>query len=245
MARGDVVMLEFNELTASLMDRFIDEGRLPAFERFRDESVVALTEPDEPQHELNPWVQWLTVHTGVSFAEHGVFKLGEGAKLAQPTIADVVAEAGDPTWICGSMNQPFRPRPGAYLPDPWNPDARCQPADLRPFADFVRAHVQEHSNPNTNTSASDLARLGWFMARHGLSGRTIGHGLTQLFGERRSGRGSWARGDDARPVGLGSLLEHATSHECPVQHVLLEQHGSLPARLLAELRTREVRGSAH
>ena len=47
MAAGQVIVLEFNELTPSLIDRFIGEGALPNFARLRSESRVFTTIADE------------------------------------------------------------------------------------------------------------------------------------------------------------------------------------------------------
>jgi hypothetical protein len=35
-----VILLEFNELTPSLMNKFIDDGRLPNFKKFQSESEI-------------------------------------------------------------------------------------------------------------------------------------------------------------------------------------------------------------
>ena len=73
-----VLMLEFNELSPELMHRFITEGHLPNFKRLSDESLVYVTDAQEAQEVLEPWIQWVTVHTGLSYEEHGVFLLGDG-----------------------------------------------------------------------------------------------------------------------------------------------------------------------
>lgn len=190
-----VLMLEFNELSPRLMDRFIREGLLPNFRRLRDESFVALTDPEETQDGLEPWIQWVTVHTGVARSEHGLEKLGEAARLDFPTVGQVVAEAGGQVWMCGSMNLPRAAAGGGwFLPDPWNPDARPHPAELSPFADFVRANVQEHSNPTgPSLGFASVFRFLWLLVRRGLSLRTIQIAASQLVNERKGTRGRWAR----------------------------------------------------
>lgn len=189
-----VLMLELNELAPRLMDRFIDEGVLPNFARFRSESTVAITDPEEPQSGLNPWIQWVTVHTGASREAHGIEKLGEASKLELPTIGSVVGEAGGTAWLCGSMNLPaVAAGGGLYLPDPWNATERPSPADLEDFAAFVRANVQEHSNASATLSPKSVTRFAWHQLRHGLSPTTVRHTLDQLVSERRGRRGRWAR----------------------------------------------------
>ena len=88
-----VILLELNELTPTLMFRFMQEGRLPNFQRFFDESQVYTTDAGEQGVNLNPWIQWVTVHSGQSFAEHGIFRLGDGGRLTSPCVGDVVSRA--------------------------------------------------------------------------------------------------------------------------------------------------------
>lgn len=188
-------MLEFNELSPRLMQRFIGEGVLPNFRRFRDESVVVVTDPEESQDGLEPWIQWVTVHTGTSREEHGLEKLGEANRLNVPTIGQQVTAAGGSVWMCGSMNLPRSAAGGGwFLPDPWNPDSAPDPEDLRAFSDFVRANVQEHSNSSADVlTPRALSRFGWFLSRRGLRASTVRDAVKQLLDERRGERGAWAR----------------------------------------------------
>ncbi|WP_436795774.1 hypothetical protein [Actinospongicola halichondriae] len=194
MNQPSVLMLEFNELAPRLMDRFIAEGHLPNFARLRDESTVTITDPEESQEGLEPWIQWVTVHTGVSRAEHGLEKLGEASRLNHPTIGQAVSAAGGHVWLCGSMNLPRKAAgDGTFLPDPWNPDSTPRPESLAAFSSFVRSNVQEHSNTSASQSPVDLARFGAHQLRHGLRLRTVRHATRQLLNERRGLRGRWAR----------------------------------------------------
>ena len=70
-----MILLEFNELSPALMDAFIDQGCLPNFKRLRESSQVFTTVAEEVAPNLDPWIQWVTVHSGLSFDEHGVFHL--------------------------------------------------------------------------------------------------------------------------------------------------------------------------
>ncbi len=181
-----VLVLELNELCPSLLERFIASGDLPNFERLRADSLVYVTTADEPQGRLNPWIQWVTAHTGVGFDEHGVFKLGEGSNLGIPTVADAVGDDAGKVWLCGPMNVvPTKPVNGRWLPDPWNPSDYAGASDMAPFIDFVRANVQEHTNDSRRLSAGAVSALLRFMGGHGLSRSTVGATMRQMVGERR------------------------------------------------------------
>jgi hypothetical protein len=182
----DVIVLEFNELTPSLVDRFIAMGRLPNFARLRSQSIVAVTDAEEAPPALEPWIQWVTVHTGLSYAQHKVFDLGDGPRLDAPRIWDMVSQAGLTSWICGSMNAAVRGDHfnGLVLPDPWATDIKARPAGLfEPYLDLVRTYVQEYTTDRPNVSKATIMRFARFMVANGLSTKTVFQAVRQLAGE--------------------------------------------------------------
>jgi len=194
MATGaSVILLEFNELTPSLMSRFMREGKLPNFHRLWSQANVYTTDAEETPPALNPWIQWVTVHSGLSFTDHGIFHLGDGHKLRQKCIWDLVSDAKLRVWVCGSMNVKYDSTlNGALLPDPWTSEPQPYPAELAPYAKFVQKQVQEHTNHDTPISRSDYLKFFHFMATHGLSVSTIRE-ITQQLLRERMGNSSWKR----------------------------------------------------
>ena len=190
-----VMMLEFNELSPELMNRFITEGHLPNFKRLRDESHAYVTDAQEAQEVLEPWIQWVTVHTGLSYEEHGVFLLGDGPKCDKLRIWDILSREGFKSWICGSMNLRYEePFNGLVLPDPWTVGAKPHPLhEFDPYLRFVTVQVQEHTNSSVPLSKNDyIAFLKWMMA-HGLSAATITYIMKQLATEKMTGKFRWRR----------------------------------------------------
>jgi predicted AlkP superfamily phosphohydrolase/phosphomutase len=182
----DVIVLEFNELTPSLVDRFIAMGRLPNFAALRAQSIVAVTDAEEVPPALEPWIQWVTVHTGLSYAQHKVFDLGDGPRLSEPRIWDMVSQAGLKSWICGSMNAAVQSEhfDGLVLPDPWATDIKARPAGLfEPYLDLVRTYVQEYTTDKPNVSKVTMMRFARFMVANGLSTKTVFQAVRQLAGE--------------------------------------------------------------
>src|SRR2546430_3338229 len=88
-ANSSVILLEFNELSPELIDGFMRAGELPSFQRLYRESSVSTTDAQESAPNLEPWIQWVTFHTGLSFDEHGIFHLGDGHKLKQKCVWDI------------------------------------------------------------------------------------------------------------------------------------------------------------
>ena len=189
-----LIQLEFNELSPLLMDRFIAQGHLPNFQRLREASQVFVTDAGEDPPNLEPWIQWVTAHTGLPYAEHKVFDLGDGHKLNAPRVWDIAGETGAKVWICGSMNASFRkPIQGFILPDPWTTGIKPYPeGEFEPFFHFVRTHVQEHTRAESPLGKGDQLRFIAFMVKRGMSAETVGRIIQQLR-EERSGAGRWKR----------------------------------------------------
>lgn len=188
-----VILIELNELTVSLIERFMGEGRLPNFQRFYRESLAFTTIAAERTPNLEPWIQWVTVHTGLDYAEHGLFHLNEGHRLVAKRIWDHVCETGRSAWVCGSMNVRTEPGfKGALLPDPWCTLVPPSPAELGPYFHFVQKSVLEYSNDRVPLSKADFIAFGAFLTRRGLSLRTVKNVVEQLVSER-SGHNRWKR----------------------------------------------------
>ena len=189
-----VILIELNELVPELMGRFMSEGQLPNFKRFHDESLVYTTDADESGDNLNPWVQWVTLHSGLSFEQHGVFRLSDGHKLQAPCVWDSLSDAGYKSWICGSMNARFdRPLNGFFLPDPWSAGLDPFPqGEFEVFCEFVAKNVQKHTDKNAGLSKKDAFQFLKFMLRHGLKMETMTWAASQILGERRRDIG-WRR----------------------------------------------------
>ena len=182
-----VILVEFNELTPNIMFDLINKGLLPNFKRFHDQSQAYTTDANESGENLNPWVQWVTVHSGLDLENHKVFKLSDGYKLKEPCIWDLVSQNGGTSLICGSMNCSVSPSfKGALIPDPWSTNVEAKPEELNAYLKFVRNNVQEHTAASKGLTPGDIVRFMAFMATHGLSMSTIIATIKQIASERLS-----------------------------------------------------------
>jgi hypothetical protein len=189
-----VIVLEFNELCPSLMEQFMKQGLLPGFSRLHSESYAYVTDAEEVAPNLEPWIQWVTVHTGLSFPEHGIHDLGDGHKLSFPRIWDLVSDSGRKVWVCGSMNAATRGKVNGYvLPDPWSTGIEPQPAgEFDAYWRFVRTYVQEYTRKRVPLTRSDYLKFLRFLMSRGLSARSVSHTVSQVLSERK-GKGRWRR----------------------------------------------------
>lgn len=191
-----LIFAEFNELCPWLIERWMDEGKLPNFRRLQRQSVTFTTTADvtDPA-DLEPWIQWYSLHTGLSFDQHGVFHLTEGAKAEHDDLWHAAHRAGLKVGSFASMNtRAFAFQDSFYVADPWCDDGNAHPPALNTYNRFVAHNVREYSNPDQRLTIGDAARFAGFMATHGLSARTAGAIAAQLATERlKDRRLSWRR----------------------------------------------------
>ena len=171
-------------------------GDLPNFKKFHADSHVFVTDVDvNDAVNLEPWIQWFSVHTGVAFEEHGVFHLTDGPNAAYPDIWRVLSKSGYRVGNFSSMNAKGFDLPGSFfLPDPWCVTETAHPRELSVFHDTVARQVQEYTNPEDAMKMMDYVRFLFFIVSHGLSVGTS-HGIArQLMAEKLvDGRLTWKR----------------------------------------------------
>ena len=70
--------------------------------------------------EVEPWIQWVSAHTGLTLAEHGIFRLGDIVSHELPQIWEQLEESGLRVGAISPMNAKHRlHKPAFFVPDPW------------------------------------------------------------------------------------------------------------------------------
>lgn len=186
-----VIMLELNELTPSLIHKFMAEGHLPNFKKIHAESKVYTTDANASGEELNPWIQWVSVHTGLAPKEHGVFLLNEMKNFDGDFMWDQLSNKGISSWVCGSMNAKYKEGfKGHFIPDPWATGASAYPANkFDTYFDFISQSVHGHAS-NEHVSAINFVK---YMLGNGLSFTTLVKIATQVISEVFNKSISWKR----------------------------------------------------
>ena len=187
-----LILVEFNELCPTLLREYMDSGKLRNFQLFFQSSTAFTTDAGEEPPNLEPWIQWVTVHSGMPFAEHGVFHLGDGAKLQKKCLAEVLSDAGVPVGVFGSMNLNYKRLNGYLIPDPWDKQGVATPPWAQTFYQTVARQVKDSSG-DKGLSKKDVANLGWFLVRRAFSLRTMKAIAGQLLRERADLGVKWQR----------------------------------------------------
>src|SRR5437773_95224 len=109
-----VLLLEFNEINWTIIDPMIQKGKLPNFARLRAEGASASPESVDLAPHMDPWVTWVTVHTGVDRSVHGATVLEQDvASIKSRRTWQYAVEAGKSVGVFGSISAyPPYPVPG-------------------------------------------------------------------------------------------------------------------------------------
>lgn len=118
-SRKKLIFLELNEVNFDIAKNYIVPLSLVNFGRLFGLGVRR-TISEVNYEELEPWIQWVSAHSGLTSAEHGVFRLGDIISSDVPQIFEKVEFAGLTVGAISPMNAANRLKSPAYfIPDPW------------------------------------------------------------------------------------------------------------------------------
>lgn len=114
--------VELNEFDLGLARALAETHGLPNLRRVLDlPHSRTETRDREETGFLEPWVQWVSVHTGTESGVHRIKNLGDVDKLAEPQVWETLSRAGVSSGAWGVMNatRGDAERCRFFLPDPW------------------------------------------------------------------------------------------------------------------------------
>jgi hypothetical protein len=153
-----VLFLELNEVNFEFLRTYAGSGELPTFHRLLERHGYARTSSESKYEELEPWIQWVTAHTGKTLSEHGIFRLGDIVNHDIPQVWERFEAKGLKVAAISPMNAKHRVKnPAFFVPDPWTATDITAPATLR---SLHRAIVQVvNDNAQGHVSARSLLDL--------------------------------------------------------------------------------------
>lgn len=115
-----VLLLELNEINFDQVLSYAQVGKLQTFASLIKRHGLSTTTSEQKYDELEPWIQWVTAHTGLSLSEHGVYRLGDIKDRPLDQIWEVLERQGVTVGAISPMNASNRCKnPPFFMPDPW------------------------------------------------------------------------------------------------------------------------------
>ncbi|GER08820.1 hypothetical protein JCM17843_31300 [Kordiimonadales bacterium JCM 17843] len=183
-----LLFVEINEVNFDDMRAYGVQGYLPELMGLMDRHGVAKTTSEQDYEELEPWIQWVTAHTGLALAEHNVFRLGDIVKHDIPQIWEHLEEQGLKVGAISPMNAKNRTGNAAFfVPDPWTPTSLT----ASPLLENLYFAVAQAVNDNAQDRLALRSKFA-LLAGAGTYARAVNYGQ-YLALARGAKKGPWSK----------------------------------------------------
>jgi len=115
----NLIFIELNELNFKYAKKYIEKYNLKNLKKLCDQNFTN-TIAKESYEYLEPWIQWTSVHSGLSAKEHKVFRLGDIVNTNIKDIFSIIEEKGFKVGAIMPMNTKNNlSSPAYFIPDAW------------------------------------------------------------------------------------------------------------------------------
>jgi hypothetical protein len=115
-----LIFWEMNEINFQYVSMYIERGKLPNWKKFIGQHGVSNTISEKSYHELEPWIQWPTVRTGLTYQEHEIFRLGDVEKSEHKQHWEILEGQGYSVSAISPINAANKTSNSPFwIPDPW------------------------------------------------------------------------------------------------------------------------------
>ena len=159
-----IISLELNELNFDFVQEYCARGELPTFRGMLRKYQLFETVAEKSYPELEPWIQWPTVYSGKTYAEHGVFRLGDISDKDHDQIWELLEREGISVGAVSPMNAAHRCKaPDFFIPDPWTVTKVGGDEALQRLHSFLGRMVNENSHDDRRLTSIILGLLPHFV----------------------------------------------------------------------------------
>ena len=147
-----MLIIELNEFDPEYLKKASRKLNLEHINKiFKLKHTVTVTDEKEEYQGLDPWVQWVSIHSGKPFGQHKVCRLSETKKQNFKQIWNIFGENKNYSCgIWGVMNAPCNSKKGIkfFVPDPWSFDEKALPNNLNDFLSLPRYMAKNYLSTN-------------------------------------------------------------------------------------------------
>ena len=138
------LIFELNEFNSDLL---IEAGQTrPNIKNLTEKTRQDFTiEEDYDSDYLEPWSQWVSIHTGKTCEDHKIKHLGDVSNLQFPQVWESSQEDYGVVWGCINSRGPSNSKI-KYFPDPWTKSSNTNIATAKPVLNFLRTAVSARSD---------------------------------------------------------------------------------------------------
>ena len=151
-------LIELNEINFDVVKKYIDKstGKYPGFEKLFSLNLIK-TSSEAVYEQIEPWIQWTSVHTCKTYDEHQVFRLGDIVNHSGEQIFEKIEKAGFNVGCVSPMNADNRlKQPVYFIPDPWT--------DTKPDGSKVSKAIHQALRQAVNDNSKGKITLATYIA---------------------------------------------------------------------------------
>jgi len=143
-----LILVELNEINFDLVKYYLkNKISLPGFKKLIDQGIIE-TYAESEYKNLEPWIQWPSVHTGKKYNEHKVFRLGDFINSNEEQFFEKVEKAGYKVGAISPMNASNKLlNPSYFIPDPWTKTN----SDSSFFSRIITKAISQAVNDNSQS----------------------------------------------------------------------------------------------
>ena len=150
------IIIQFNEANFDLISKYMNEYDLPGFRKILNFNTKIITNSEKEYVHLEPWIQWYSFYTGLSFEEHNVFHLGDCNKNYHSTFTEEITN-NKSVGIFGSMNLKYSDRYDIFIPDAWTESKTDNSYSSKLITKLIKRTV--NTNTRLKISLKDIIGL--------------------------------------------------------------------------------------
>ena len=147
--KKDLLLFEINECSFKFFIYGSKKYNFPKIYEFLKKNEIKIITQDKKEGlNLDPWVQWVSVHTGVPSSQHKVFRMGQVLSKGISQIWDVLQKKKITVLLWGLFNSNLRNTENINLfyPDPWSFTQKAYPREFNSFLILPRYYGKNYPN---------------------------------------------------------------------------------------------------
>ena len=146
-----LLLIQLNEINFDLVDKYLlasKENKFTNLRSIKNTYKFFDTYAESEYENLEPWIQWATIHLGKDFNQHRIFRLGDIVKYPEKKqIFETIEDKGFKVGAISPMNADNRLKnPAYFISDPWTDTLSDNSGFSKRFSMMLKQTVNDNAS---------------------------------------------------------------------------------------------------
>ena len=151
MSQTKKIIIQLNEMNFDLVRKYVKDNNFVGFKKLFSLRSYKTNSEKKYEH-LEPWIQWYSFYSGLSYKQHKVLHLGDSLRKSHNTFLDDLCDEGLRVGTFGSMNLKPNNKFKIFIPDPWSEAESDKSFSSRIVSKTMKKIVNKNANLKINIS---------------------------------------------------------------------------------------------